>query len=308
MKFWLGVTDNNWFSYQEKHRFDEVNFWQPSATPPFKHASQGMPFLFKLKKPNNHIVGGGFFVTYSSLPIHLAWDAFGPKNGTNTLRELQSLINPLSKNMQNNTSLGCTVLTNPFFFDEADWIPTPDSFALNIVRGKMYDSSNPDGQELWEQIEARLSKINNRELFTPEAKEDPAKYGKEQIIKPRLGQGGFRLLVTEAYNRRCAITGESTLPVLDAAHIIPYAEDGKHDVTNGLLLRSDFHKLFDAGLVSITPDLKIRISPQIREAWFNGKAYYRLDNQKLSSIPEQHDQMPNRDALSWHYETRFIHE
>jgi putative restriction endonuclease len=40
-------------------------------------------------------------------------------------------------------------------------------------------------------------------------------------VQPRLGQGAFRLLVTDAYQRRCAVTGERTLPVLDAAHIRP---------------------------------------------------------------------------------------
>lgn len=306
MKFWLGVTDNSWFSYQERHRFDEMNFWQPSATPPFKNAPQGMPFLFKLKKPNNHIAGGGFFVTYSTLPINLAWDAFSQKNGTDTLQELKSLINPLSKGMEKGLSIGCTILANPFFFDKSDWIPTPDSFSLNIVRGKMYDTSDSDGSILWKQVEQRLSKNISEELFSSTVGEKSAKYGKEQLVKPRLGQGSFRLLVTEAYNRRCAITGESTLPVLEAAHIIPYSEHGTHDVTNGLLLRADFHKLFDSGLVSVSPDLKIRISPQIRESWFNGKAYYRLDNQNLSSLPSYHHMMPNKDALSWHYETKFI--
>ena len=40
-----------------------------------------------------------------------------------------------------------------------------------------------------------------------------------------------------------AITGEKTLPVLNAAHIKPYAEEGPHEVRNGLLLREDLHTL-----------------------------------------------------------------
>ena len=51
--------------------------------------------------------------------------------------------------------------------------------------------------------------------------------------------------MTDAYERRCAVTGEKTLPVLEAAHIRPYALLGPHRVNNGLLLRSDLHKLFD---------------------------------------------------------------
>ena len=80
--------------------------------------------------------------------------------------------------------------------------------------------------------------------------EPAARYGEPILMRPRLGQGSFRVVVTEAYNRKCAMTGESTLLALEAAHIVPYAEEGAHDVRNGLLLRADFHRLFDAGLVA----------------------------------------------------------
>ena len=54
--------------------------------------------------------------------------------------------------------------------------------------------------------------------------------GKPQIVLPRLGQGSFRIVVTDAYERRCALTGERTLPVLDAAHIKPYSVLHRHEV------------------------------------------------------------------------------
>ena len=44
-------------------------------------------------------------------------------------------------------------------------------------------------------------------------------YGDPVLVRPRLGQGTFRVLVTDNYRRRCAVTGEKALPVLDAAHI-----------------------------------------------------------------------------------------
>jgi len=53
--------------------------------------------------------------------------------------------------------------------------------------------------------------------------------------------------VTDAYTRRCAITGEKTLPALQAGHIRPHAKSGPHEIRNGLLLRSDLHNLFDLG-------------------------------------------------------------
>ena len=81
---------------------------------------------------------------------------------------------------------------------------------------------------------------------------------------------------SDAYKRRCAITGESTLPVLEAAHIRPFAKSGVNEVSNGMLLRSDFHRLFDAGLVTVTPELRVEVSTQIKEQWFNGQPYYLI--------------------------------
>lgn len=50
---------------------------------------------------------------------------------------------------------------------------------------------------------------------------------------------GEHVLVTEAYQRRCVITGEKTLPVLNAFHIKPYSQEGPHKVRNGLLMWED---------------------------------------------------------------------
>ena len=122
MKFWVGVTDNTWFNYLAVRVLDEVNFWQPSAKPPFKNAPVGMPFLFKLKKPNNHIAGGGFFVTYSTFPITLAWEIFGEKNGAKSIDDLCSMLGPLSGTQGLSKEIGCTVLANPFFLPQEEWI------------------------------------------------------------------------------------------------------------------------------------------------------------------------------------------
>ena len=131
------------------------------------------------------------------------------------------------------------------------------------------------------------------------------RYGEPRLVKPRLGQGGFRVVVTDAYKRRCAITGESTLPVLEAAHIVPFASDGPHVLSNGLLLRSDFHKLFDMNLITVTPDLNVRVSTKIKEAWFNGKAYNSLHGRRLESLPDAAGDRPNPRFLEWHNE-RFV--
>ena len=47
MKFWVGVTDKNWFDYLASIKPDEVNFWKPSGQG-FGAIELGTPFLFKL--------------------------------------------------------------------------------------------------------------------------------------------------------------------------------------------------------------------------------------------------------------------
>jgi putative restriction endonuclease len=161
----------------------------------------------------------------------------------------------------------------------------------------MFDSDLEDGRAIWASVDSRIA-----DAVTPgdAAMEPTGKYGVPVLMRPRLGQGAFRVLVTDAYKRRCAFTGESTLVALEAAHIVPYSVQGDHDVRNGLLLRADFHRLFDMGLVSVAPDLRIKVSPRIREAWFNGKIYYALDGKSLSVLPERNELRPDPDRLRWH--------
>ncbi len=131
------------------------------------------------------------------------------------------------------------------------------------------------------------------------------KYGEPRPIKPRLGQGGFRIAVMEAYGRACAVTGEHSLPVLEAAHIRPYADRGEHAVSNGLFLRSDIHRLYDRGYVTVTPDLEFRVSDRLKADFDNGKIYYELTGRKIH-VPEEVWLQPDRESLAWHREFRFL--
>jgi putative restriction endonuclease len=95
-----------------------------------------------------------------------------------------------------------------------------------------------------------------------------------------------------------------TLPALEAAHIKPFAEVKAHDVRNGLLLRSDLHRLFDLGYVSVQPDLKFRVSRAIRDDFENGRDYYALDNTGIRP-PNDPTKAPAREFLEWHYDELF---
>ena len=97
----------------------------------------------------------------------------------------------------------------------------------------------------------------------------------------RVGQGAFRTRLLDAYGRRCAITGEHTAIVLDAAHIQPYLGPRSNHVQNGLLLTKEFHALFDAGYVTVTPEHRVRVSRRLREDWQNGHRDYPHDGQRV---------------------------
>jgi putative restriction endonuclease len=116
----------------------------------------------------------------------------------------------------------------------------------------------------------------------------------------------FRVLVTDAYHRRCAVTGEKTLPVLEAHHIKPYKEAGPHAVSNGLLLRADLHVLFGAGYMGVDGDFKVKVSSKIREKFENGRDYYALQGRELSVVPEKTEEQPSREYLEWHLKERFL--
>ncbi len=143
--------------------------------------------------------------------------------------------------------VGCRILTQPFFFDEHNWIPVPASWSPNIVSFKTYNTGNAEGLALWEAVRDRLSGAQ-----VPGMNEAGGRFGEPHLIRPRLGQGAFRVLVTDVYRRRCAVTQERTLPALEAAHIRPYSDGGAHETRNGLLLRRDIHSLFDAGYVTVS--------------------------------------------------------
>ncbi len=300
MQIYVGITDYNWFQYLKERNSDEVNFWKPGSQP-FKALQENDLFLFKLHAPQNYIVGGGYFVKYSLLPTYLAWDAFGEKNGTASLQDLNAAIERYrSRNniIMQNPQIGCIILTDVFYFDEQDWIPAPENFSKSIVQGKRYYTENADGLRLFQQVQERLQLVVD---FSSQG----ARYS-ESMTKHRLGQGAFRVVVTDAYQRRCAITGEKTLPVLEAAHIKPYAADGPHSVNNGLLLKSDFHTLFDGGYITIDQDYRIDVSRRLHEDYGNGKDYYRYHGQKLLILPEKTIELPSREFLQWHNENVFL--
>ncbi len=309
MKIYIGVTDHNWFRYLANVQPDELNFWQPGGKQTFKAIKTNELFLFKLHSPDNYIVGGGFFVRHSFLPVSLAWEAFGSKNGTSDYLDFRNAIYKYRKSdfrSEPDPTIGCIILSMPFFFEKQDWIPVPEDWKPNIVQGKTYDTQTVIGRELFEKVQERFSSYSFDSPNIIAGDNEANRFGSGQILYPRIGQGTFKVMVTEAYHRRCAITGEKTLPVLEAAHIMPYSQNGPHSTSNGLLLRKDMHTLFDRGYITINEDLQIEVSKRIKEDYGNGKEYYAFHGKKLSEIPDQQNERPSSQFLLWHNENVYL--
>ncbi|MGK3969256.1 HNH endonuclease [Sorangium sp. So ce118] len=315
MRGYVGNTDFDWYSFLvARPELQEVNFWQPSGGRKFAAVAPGEPFFFKLKKPHYAVAGFGWFARHVVVPATLAWEAFGVGNGAPDFATMLARIAKYRADGGSNphTSLvGCLMIAQPVFFEERFWIRQPADWEANIVQGKTYDVTHGEGRRI---LEACLDRSRRKQIGDAgalpipgmlQAREQTERYGAPQLVRPRLGQGTFRLSVTDAYAKACAVTEEHSLPVLEAAHIRPYSKDGSHDVENGLLLRTDIHRLFDQGYVTVTPEHRFEVSRRLREDYSNGRTYYAMHGKQIH-LPSRASDRPSRSLLSWHNDNVFL--
>ena len=282
MRGYVGNTDLDWLTSLRALRppIDEMNFWR-AGSDVFRALKPGEPFFFRLTAPHNAIAGFGCFAHFSLLPVSVAWAICGETSGVASYAEMrQRLMRIRSRyDMETDTRedfpIGCILLTQPAFFAESDWVRAPDDFAGSIVQGKTYDLKSGEGRRIWHECHARA--------------------GVDAGIRPRLGRRSFQVAVLDAYGRRCAITGEEAVAALAAARI----GDDHYSVNNGILLRSDLSRLFEAGYITVTPDYRVSVSGRL------GGDYRRLHGEPIR-LPDNAADAPLVEALYWHNEQRFL--
>lgn len=115
----------------------------------------------------------------------------------------------------------------------------------------------------------------------------------------RPGQASFRAEILANFGGRCCITSCNEPEVIDAAHIVPYGAVADHSVANGLALRVDLHRLFDAGLIGIDPVAgTCLVAPALSDPLYRA----------LSGAPttlRTANVEPSRAGLRWHLENQF---
>lgn len=129
-----------------------------------------------------------------------------------------------------------------------------------------FDDSYYNGQYQWNLLPEDLLKKPSRELVSRQ--------------KRRQAQFKAELLACGA---QCALSGDQTVEALEAAHVIPSMAGGNEIVANGLLLRADLHRLFDAGLFTIKVNGRVALSSAARTAL--STPYFELLSRARLSAP-----------------------
>lgn len=159
-----------------------------------------------------------------------------------------------------------------------------------------YFSPNVSGSSLEDQMKGLLEDagidIPETDL---EGMTDDQRTLAKKLVKLREGQQKFRADLIKAYGA-CAVTGTSVPRALDAAHISDYLGKQTQVVSNGILLRSDLHRLFDSKQVTVTAEdgYVFLVSPDLADS-----PYAALDGQAIQ-VPPIESQKPSRDLLRKH--------
>ena len=310
---YVANTDNDWFDFlKARAPLEDLNFWKPSPQT-FRAVEEGQLFVFRLKAPRNCIGGYGVLASSINVPIQLAWDALGERNGSPSMAHMMTAIRRYrsDQTVTAQTLIGCRILTSPVLFEPQEWFPVPVDWSSNIVTGKVYNSESTIGGSLLAALEERTRStvIFERDKNFHEgggfSEPEQARYRDSVLVAPRLGQGAFRIKIAEAYRFECALSETRVLPALEAAHIRPYSDGGSHDLSNGVFLRRDIHSVLDAGFATFTDDLRFHVSRKITDVFNNGNEYKRLHGHILK-IPSQALLKPSLESVRWHQTERYV--
>lgn len=165
--------------------------------------------------------------------------------------------NSVAMKLNNLTSLdpeerarGVSGLPGASTLDRRVW----DEFAANPV------ATAEESETLWEaRMEPRSAPL--AESVPPVRIEDVA------LRRIRLGQAYFRRVVLANFDGRCALTGIAHAALLNASHIVGWAEHDAHrvDPRNGIALNRLHDAAFDRKLITFDEDLRLVVGRQIRD-------------------------------------------
>lgn len=177
---------------------------------------------------------------------------------------------------------------------------------------EIWDEFHNNWEELAYQSELVVAKFSNRpvdESLDIELSDLPVGSERESLVRIRVNQRFFRNSVLSIYGGKCCITGLEIPSLLVASHIVPWRLDknNRTNPQNGLCLNALHDRAFDQGLITITPDFRIRTSPSIRESKNTTLVddYFRKYEGQEISLPDKF--RPNEKFLEFHNRNIFQH-
>lgn len=290
----IATTDWEWFErLRDSRAIGKVNFWTPTPWN-LKQLKTGEKLYFLLKSPIRKIGGYGTLHHYENTDIAEAWKKYGVCNGVANLLDFKIKTSDYKRKnsktyigLEENPVVGCIVLENPVFFEDKDFFdPNQYGFLFpkEIVKIKYFEGD----------FDFELLKSMDYTLHNNFSLVDGLKEYRVTKAAERRGQAQFRKEVLKKYNYTCAITGETCIDVLEAAHVQPYINERSNNLTNGICLRSDVHILFDCGLITVLQDYTIKTSNELK-----GTNYMSLEGKKLR-LPKDNIFFPSQISLAYH--------
>lgn len=290
--FVLAVTDPRWYEFMlAESQAEPLNFWTPTPWNP--KISEGVTFGFMVKSPFRKIGGYGRFARYEELSVNEAWQRFRTANGVPDRDTFRARIAEFASRRSSGfidtrkPVIGCILLDDCVFLPQDEMVPPSNlglSFPDQIVKWKGFE-----GELRLPEMAGLMSTADSFRLVDPQELSWEARKAKK-----RISQGAFRDRVLTAYGGRCAVSGETCTTILEAAHIQPFYSIASNHIQNGVCLRRDFHRLFDAGLLSINDNYDVLVSPLVRSATVQGWAGRHIHT------PNDPSMQPSRSALAFH--------
>jgi putative restriction endonuclease len=211
---------------------------------------------------------------------------------------------------------------------------TPSSIALKLVNFASLDPAlqkrNISGmkhiskrdEEIWNEFYGNPEELAyESEVLLARYKKEPVEKtahidldglptkGKEReaLIKTRVNQSFFRYIIMTSYENRCCVTGLSVPELLVASHIIPWSVDEKRRMSphNGLCLNMLHDKAFDKGLITITPEYVVKLSPSLGELKDKTalETFFAPYENKSVRLPQRF--FPDKEFLKYHNDNIF---
>lgn len=184
------------------------------------------------------------------------------------------------------------------------------------IKGASHGSKGEE--EIWREffdnpdaLVVESERLSSRAPMTRAVLDKPFPEGatRETTVRARIHQDFFRAAVLAAYGGNCCITGLRTPQLLNASHIVPWSIDPKNRTNprNGLCLNALHDRAFDVGLLTITTDYRVEISPAISHVRDKAESelLIRFDGHRIT-LPDRF--MPDPQFLQFHREHIFVHE